>query len=132
MPNNVDVLRHIREHCIDIIEAVDRFGDNYELFQNDKHYKNAVSMSILQIGELAGSLSEDYRLHTQGSIPWKQIRGMRNIIAHNYGAVTAKKIWDTICSDIPALKNFCDEQILMYEDLGQPTIQYENEDEWEP
>ena len=41
---------------------------------------------ILQIGELAGKLSDDFR-HEHNQIPWQQIKATRNIVAHSYGSV---------------------------------------------
>jgi len=41
---------------------VARLGDGFTLFQTDFVYRNAVAMCLLQIGELAGHLSEKYRL----------------------------------------------------------------------
>lgn len=44
-------------------------------------------MCVIQIGELAGNISEDFReKHTE--IPWRQLRGLRNIYAHNIPFLT--------------------------------------------
>ena len=53
----------------------------------DRDYRNSVCMSLLQIGELTGHLTEDFREGTKDSIYWPAIKGMRNLFAHNYGAV---------------------------------------------
>ena len=37
------------------------------------------------------------------------MKGMRNLVAHNYGSMSREIIWETAVTDIPALKNFCDE-----------------------
>lgn len=37
-------------------------------------------MNILQIGELAGKLTEDYRAETNDVIPWTAIKSMRNFL----------------------------------------------------
>jgi uncharacterized protein with HEPN domain len=39
-------------------------------------------MPILQIGELAKNLSDEFR-ETNNDIPWKAIMGMRDIFAHH-------------------------------------------------
>ena len=64
-------------------------------------------MCILQIGELANSLSEEFRQRTHAQIPWKMIRGMRNVLAHSYGEIDEEIIWETANHDIPFLKAFC-------------------------
>jgi uncharacterized protein with HEPN domain len=100
------IVEHMLSYCVDIEETVRRFGDSYEAFSCDKAYRNACAMCILQIGELAGHLSADFRA-AHSEMPWKEIRGMRNVVAHAYADISFQTTWDTICADIPALKNFC-------------------------
>ncbi len=100
------ILKHIIRYCDEIDATATRFGNSYEIFSTDSAYRNACALCILQIGELSGHLSEDFR-KTNAHIPWQQIRGLRNIVAHAYGSVDAKSIWQTIIEDIPALKSFC-------------------------
>lgn len=68
-------------------------------------------MGILQIGELAGSLSEAYRARTSETIPWSNIKGMRNIVVHNYGSVDEGLLWETAMKDIPVLLAFCNAEL---------------------
>ena len=100
------ILEHMLSYCVDIEDTVQRFGDSYEAFSHDKAYRNACAMCILQIGELAGHLSADFRA-AHADMPWKAIRGMRNVVAHAYADISFQTTWDTIKNDIPALKNFC-------------------------
>lgn len=73
---------------------------------NSSTYRNAVTMPILQIGELANHLSEEFKQqHKQ--IPWNEMRGIRNLMAHQYHSVDFEIIWDTSRADIPALREFC-------------------------
>ena len=101
------ILAHIVSYCDQINMAVERFGKSYDIFSNDPVYRNAVSLCILQIGELVGNLSEPFRLeHT--TIPWRQIKLMRNVVAHRYGTVDHSIIWDVVAHDIPTLKAYCE------------------------
>jgi len=36
-------------------------------------------------------------------IPWKDIIGLRNVIAHEYGEIKIEKIWHVAKFDVPAL-----------------------------
>lgn len=74
-------------------------------------------MCILQIGELANAISEEFRETTKEQINWKQIRGMRNWIAHAYGEVDELILWETISNDIPVLLEFC--QVILSRDYPQ-------------
>ena len=94
---------HIVSYCEQIDIAVERFGKSYDTFVNDPVYHNAVSLCILQIGELVGNLSETFRAE-HSAIPWRQIKLMRNIVAHRYGTVDHSITWDVVEHDIPELK----------------------------
>jgi len=48
-------------------------------------------------------------LHT--SIPWRAIRGMRNVVAHEYGNIDLETVWETSEAGIMELRDFCDEHI---------------------
>lgn len=101
------VLEHIVTYCEQIDQTMKRFGTDAQIFRTDSIYRNAVALCILQIGELSGKLSEEFRAqHT--TIPWRQIKAMRNIVAHSYGTVDADTTWEIITEDIPNLKSFCD------------------------
>lgn len=100
------ILEHIVSYCLDIEDTVLRFGKSYEVFVKDKAYRNACAMCILQIGELGGHLSPEFR-STHRQMPWNEIKSMRNVMAHAYGSLSIEATWETIESDIPALKEFC-------------------------
>ena len=101
-------LKHIISYCDEIDGFILRFGDDYDVFISDRAYFNAVTMCILQIGELSGGLSEEFREATKGEMPWGLVRGMRNLLAHNYGNADEATVWETAKNDIPLLKQFCE------------------------
>ncbi len=103
---DLSILTHIVSYCDQIDMAVDRFGKSYDIFSNDPVYRNSVALCILQIGELVGNLSEAFRAE-HPSIPWRQIKAMRNIVAHSYGSVDPETTWEIISDDIPVLKKYC-------------------------
>jgi len=47
-------------------------------------------------------MSPDFRSAYPG-IPWKDIIGMRNILAHQYDKVDSAVVWDAVSQDIPEL-----------------------------
>ena len=103
---DLSILKHINDYCVQIEEAVSRFGKDQDLFLRDDVYHNAVALCILQIGELVGIMSDEFRAaHTE--IPWREIKLMRNIVAHHYGSVDHSITWDVVINDIPQLKRFC-------------------------
>ena len=64
-------------------------------------------MCILQIGELVGKLTEQFR-EDYDQIPWHKIRGMRNFVAHEYGKLDLDVVWYAATKSIPELKQFCE------------------------
>ena len=88
-----------------------RYGRAFTIFDSDPDYQRSVSFSILQIGELSGGLTQEYRQATADRVQWGPIKGMRNLVAHNYGSMSREIIWETATTDIPALKRFCEEQL---------------------
>ena len=100
------VLEHIIRYCHEIDDANNQFGNSLDTMKANSAYKNAVSMCILQIGELVFLLSDE--LKTQyNKMPWHDIKSMRNIAAHKYHKFDLDTLWETITEDIPKLKEYC-------------------------
>ena len=103
-------LCHIRDYCEEIRKTIARYGAEFSVFDTDADYQRSVSFCILQIGELCGSLSEEYRKRTEAEMPWKAMKGMRNLVAHSYGTMKRETIWNTAIEDIPELLRFCEKE----------------------
>ena len=101
----------IRDYCLSIQDTMARFGKSPERFMRDSDYQQSIAFSVLQIGELTAGLSEEYREATKGEIQWAHIKGMRNIIVHDYGKIQLDRVWNIITEDIPVLKAFCNDQL---------------------
>jgi uncharacterized protein with HEPN domain len=104
---DLNLLLHIKMHCEDISLAISAYGNSFEIFSSNVLYRNTVSMSMLQIGELAHHLSAEFTKETTYQIPWQNIVDMRNRFAHGYLQMDKKIIWNTAIINIPALHNFC-------------------------
>lgn len=105
---NRDIIEHIFRYCNQIETAHDDFGKSKERFIESTTYQNAVSMCILQIGELVNRLSDDFKAE-HSNIPWHKIRGMRNFVAHEYGSIDFDIVWYTATNSIVDLKVFCED-----------------------
>ena len=105
---NRDIIEHIFRYCNQIETAHDDFGKSKERFIESTTYQNAVSMCILQIGELVNRLSDDFKAE-HSNIPWHKIRGMRNFVAHEYGSIDFDIVWYTATNSIVDLKIFCED-----------------------
>ncbi|MCL2354341.1 MAG: DUF86 domain-containing protein [Oscillospiraceae bacterium] len=109
MKNNRDneILERIINYCNEIGEANSQFGNNFEILDSKSVYKNSVAMCILQIGELTTHLSEEFKVK-YNEMPWRDIKDMRNIVVHKYGALDTEILWDTMENDIPNLREYCE------------------------
>ena len=95
----------IRLKMLDEIKDIESFiiGRSPNALLDDRMCQKAIVMSLINIGELSKSFTEDY-LAARPEIPWKAIRGFRNIAAHQYGRIDFEDVYKTITEDIPALK----------------------------
>ena len=101
----------MKEYCEQIEKTFEIFGKNIEEFNKNVVFRNAISMPIFQIGELANHLTADYLTETQNDINWNEVRGMRNRFAHGYFDMDYNIIFDTASKDIPIIKEFIDKEI---------------------
>lgn len=63
---------------------------------------DGVLMNFQVIGEAVKRLPDDVKACHE-DVPWRQIAGMRDIVAHLYFALDHDIIWDAIQHNIPAL-----------------------------
>jgi len=101
---NEQLIERMLEYCHEIEDTLSCFGNDEERFYSDFIMRNALSMPLQQIGELATHITDDF-IASHREIPWKQIRGMRTWFAHQYWDMSFDKIWVTLTEDISALKN---------------------------
>ena len=101
------MIEKILSYSRQIEEAHTQFGRNQELFCSSTVYHNAVALCVMQIGELTNHISEAFK-NTHSAIPWKSIRGMRNLVAHEYGNLDTTILWETSTEDIISLRDFCE------------------------
>lgn len=101
-----EILKKILKYCDHAVNAKERFGKNFSDFQNDEYYQAAVGMFIQQIGELAKRLSNDFT-ESNSEMPWREIKAMRNLFAHEYQHIDTLTVWECMNYDCPQLRAFC-------------------------
>lgn len=69
-------------YCDKINRHIEYFGDDKELFLENEHYQDACALVFIQIGEHVSRLSDEFK-EEHSSIPWLDIKNMRNLHAHN-------------------------------------------------
>lgn len=114
---DAQLIKRILQYCSEIEQTVDYFGADEKRFLSDFIMRNAISMPLQQIGELATHMTDAF-LAEHGEIPWKQIKGMRTWFAHQYWNLNYATVWATAMEDIPALKAQC-EKLLADESIEE-------------
>lgn len=84
-----DAIAHIAAYCKKIEQARRKFFPKKDLFDEESLYRDGCAFYVQQIGEHVNDLSEAF-IAAHSEIPWHQIRGFRNVIAHAYGSVDAE------------------------------------------
>lgn len=97
------ILQKIIRYCDEITRILKKHHYNKKDFENDIEFQFASGMCIIQIGELVSRLNEDF-IGNFPDIPWRQIKGLRNIYAHDYDIIDNNIIWETITEEIPDLQ----------------------------
>ena len=91
----------------DALEAIERIekyaGKGRSVFEDDELIQTWI-VHHLQILAEALIRIEDSTRSSQTDIPWNEIRGMRNILIHEYFGIDTKVVWAVVETDLPKLK----------------------------
>lgn len=95
----------------DILEACERLQTHLEnldfaAFDKDLKTQDAVIRVFEIIGEAVKSLPEEWT-EKEPEIPWRQIAGFRDVLAHAYFAVNTSVVWAAAVEKAPLLKAAC-------------------------
>lgn len=61
-----------------------------------------MQFNFIVIGEAARHIPDDITAQ-HPEIPWREMRGLRNVVAHAYFTVSPAILWRTITDDLPPL-----------------------------
>ena len=89
---------------LDSAKAVQQYitGVTRDQFMADSEKQDAVLRRFEIIGEAASKLSADTQAQFP-KLPFRAMRGMRNIIIHDYGDVDLEQVWTTASNDLAEL-----------------------------
>ncbi len=92
----------------DILEAMAKIalyteGMTLESFAGDAKTVDAVVRNLEIIGEAATHLPDEL-LDRYPHIPWHEMRGMRNVLIHEYFGVSLPILWQTVIHNLPSLR----------------------------
>ncbi len=93
----------------DLVEAIRDIGTfldgvTRERWDRDHIMQSAVLHKMMVIGEIARALPDDLR-DRHPDVPWRQMRGFRNIAVHQYFAIDWAVVWKIATEDVPKLES---------------------------
>lgn len=94
------------QHILEAINRIIRYTSNktYDDLVNDDMMYYAVVKNIEIIGEAANMLTQQF-ITTHPQTPWKQVKGMRNYIVHEYFQIDDTVVWGVVTKNLPLLKD---------------------------
>lgn len=93
--------RHDDQRIADVLAAMDAHLERGTL--HDGLIFDAVRMRLLEIGEAVKDISPEL-LATESDIPWDDIAGMRDRLAHRYFDTSHAIVAGTVTQDLPDLR----------------------------
>lgn len=102
MPRRIALVIH------DMLEAIDGIEHavaekSFEDFEMDWLLRHGVQRGMEITSEAARRLPDD-RLKSHADVPWPAIRGMGNILRHEYHRISDRIVWNAICEHLPPLR----------------------------
>ena len=109
----LDLLQNIHDSILQLKEWNKDIHDINELLTSAEGVKTLTAdcMLIQAIGEGVKKIdknSDGLLLPLQPKIPWKQIKGMRDHIAHGYFDINTDLVWSVLTEDLDPLKDAID------------------------
>jgi uncharacterized protein with HEPN domain len=96
------MLTAIVEH-IDNAIADSRKHTTYEDLSLDRVSQNSIAMEIIQVAELSKKIDQEFS-RNHPDIPWRELRGLRNRLVHEYDQIEWDIVFNTVRDDLPLFR----------------------------
>lgn len=97
--------RFFIQDIMDAIHDIEKFvGEmDFDTFCNDDKTKSAVVWKVETIGEAAKNIPEEVKTKYL-QLPWKEMAGTRDKIAHFYFGIDYEIVWKIIKEELPKIR----------------------------
>ena len=114
----LDNLLDMQEAASEAISFIS--GSTLETFEPDILTQRAVAMTFVLIAAAASRMLDRFPdiASEHPDIAWSKIRGLRNVVVHEYEMPDWRLVWDTVQNDLPVL-------IAQIDQLRHPHVQGE-------
>lgn len=92
--------------ALESIGLIDAYilGFDLSAFLADRKTQDAVIRNLEIIGQALKDFGVDALARNRPDMPWREIAGMRNVLAHDYLGVDPEMVWSTVEKDIQPLR----------------------------
>ena len=109
MPSPSEPVRDRRLYVEDMLEFCERAmryaaGQSLEALLQDTMRYDAILRNIELIGEASTHLAPADRALAP-AVPWREIVGTRNRVAHAYLGISPTTVWDILTVELPSLRS---------------------------
>lgn len=92
----------------DILEAIARaeeitHGKSFAEFEHDWQLQWMIQRAIEIISEASRAIPDDLTA-TRPEIHWSRVRGIGNVLRHEYSGLSDRIIWNVVVDELPRLK----------------------------
>ena len=93
------------EDILNSIEKLEKYTKDldFKAFSKNEMVIDAVTRNLEVMGEAVKNVPLDVQ-KKYPEVEWKEAKGFRNILIHDYFGIDLESVWDTINDDIPLLK----------------------------
>ena len=107
--------REYADYLRDILDAARkarRFveGLDFDAFVTDDEKVYAVRLALEIVGEAVKKVPRSAR-ERYPEVPWREVAGMRDKLAHEYFGVNLLRVWQTVQDDLPIVETTVEKMI---------------------
>lgn len=81
------------------------FHIDADLWSESRSMRDLLLMPLIQIGELTAHFKDNEHISLFPDIPWRDIKGFRNVMVHGYGQIDPDSAWETATNGIAELRS---------------------------
>lgn len=90
-------------------DEIQRRIEDYKITEgawfSSRPMRDLLLMPLLQIGELSALFKTDESFTTFPNVPWRDIKGFRNVVVHGYGSIDLNVAWNTVIDGTAELRS---------------------------
>lgn len=88
----------------EIEKRIKEYEITKEAWFTSRPLRDLLLMPLLQIGELSAHFKTDEPFAAFPKVPWRDIKGFRNVVVHGYGSIDLNVAWNTVIEGTAELR----------------------------